>query len=613
MSMMWIKEQSKWFVIGAALLIGAGLIMMDLPGANGRSVSNQSVGEVDGEEIPTMAFQQDLQNYIRSEEANTGKPPEGARLAQIRRDLFKYRVQSVLMGRMAKAYGLHASQEEMLDYVMRNPREVGYSIAQYEGPDAVPGFLRDSALNMQVYQGWLSQDSVYDRPGLRMIEQQLSASVIPQLQLQQVFRSQVHRTDLEEAFAFDTRENRARLQYYRVPAEAFPVDAGKITEDELKAHFESLPDSFYARTEAARLSYVVLPLVPSSADTALMRDFAQELHARAVAGESFADLARSYSSDASSAENGGELAPTARSEWVPEFADAAFSLAPGALSQPVLTPYGYHLILARAPVNEGGVQKAAVSHILLKITPGTQTIDSLTAIAEKVKAEAEESGLESAAKARGLQVSKTAVFEKGTFLPLGNTYVQGLTSFAFGGAERKSKVSEALQNEDAIFVFARDAMYPKGRDFDRAREAVLQSLVRGRQVAAAKKEAERVRPQVIAANPPPAQAGLAILDSTPPLNGEEFVPGFGFGGTALFKSLQANPGSWSPVAATAEGAVITRVIEKLPADPAMKNVKVMTARAENDSYIISNLYQQWMTDLPKSVKVENTLDQVYRE
>ncbi|MCD6024186.1 MAG: PpiC-type peptidyl-prolyl cis-trans isomerase [Fibrobacteria bacterium] len=609
MSMMWIKEQSKWFVIGAALLIGAGLIMMDLPGANGRSVSNQSVGEVDGEEIPTMSFQQDLQNYIRGEEAQTGKPPEGAKLAQARRDLFQYRVQTLLMGRMAKAYGLHASQEEMLDYVMKNPREIAYAIAQYEGPDAVPYFLRDSALNIQVYHSWLSQDSVYDRPGLRVIEQQLSAAVIPQMQLQQVFRSQVHRTDLEEAFAFEVRENRARLQYYRVPAEAFPVDVAKITEDELKKHFESLPDSFYARTEAARLSYVVLPLVPSGADTALMRDFARELHERAVAGESFADLARSYSSDAASAENGGELSPATRAEWVPEFADVAFSLAPGAVSEPVLTPYGYHLI--QGVSREG--DKVSVRHILLKITPGTQTIDSLTAIAEKVKAEAEESGLEAAAKARGLQVSKTAVFEKGTVLPLGTTYVQGLTSFAFGGAERKAKVSEALQNDDAIFVFARDAMYPKGRDFDRAREDVLRSLVHGRQVAAARKEAERVRPQVIAANPLPAQAGMAVLDSTGPVSGEEFVPGFGFGGVALFRSLQTEPGSWSPVVATPEGAVFSRVVEKLPADPAMKDMKIMTARAESDNFVISNLYQQWMTDLPKSVKVENMLDQVYRE
>jgi hypothetical protein len=462
---------------------------------------------------------------------------------------------------------------------------------------------------MQTYQGWLSQDSVYDRPGLRVIEQQLSATVVPQLQLQQVFHSQVHRTDLEEAFAFETRENRARLQYYRVPADAFPVDAGKITEEELKEHFESLPDSFYARTEAARLSYVALPLVPSSGDTALMRDFAQELHDRAVAGESFADLARSYSSDASSAEHGGELAPAARAEWVPEFADAAFSLAPGQVSQPVLTPYGYHIIQARAAAGE----KATVSHILLKITPGTQTVDSLTGIAEKLKEEAEESDLESAAKARGLQVSRTGVFEKGTALPLGTTYVQGLISFAFGPAERKAKVSDALQNEEAIFVFGREAMYPKGRDFDRAREAVRASLVRGRQVAAALKEAERVRPQILAANPLPAQVGLAILDTTGPLNGDEYVPGFGFGGTSLFKSLRANPGSWSPAVATPEGAVLTRVTAKVPADPALKEMKIMTARSENDGYLISSLYQQWMTDLPKSVKVENALDQVYRE
>jgi hypothetical protein len=611
MSMMWIKEQSKWFVVGAAVLIGAGLIMMDLPGANGRSVSGQYVGKVDGEEIPTMAFQQDLQNYVRSEEANTGKPPEGAKLAEIRQNLFQFRVQNILMNRMTEAYALHASQQEMMDYVLKNPREVAYSIMQYEGPDAVPGFMRDSVLNMPMYSSWLSQDTVYDRPGLRVIEQQLRTTVIPQLQLQQVFRSQVHRTDLEEAFATEVRESRARLQYYHVAADAFPVDGSKLSEDDLKAHFEALSDSFYAPADAARLSFVALPLTPSAADSALMRDFAQELHDRAIGGESFEDLARSYSSDAVSAEQGGKLAPAARTDWVPEFANAAFSLAAGAISAPVLTPYGYHLIKAGPKVSEGGVEKASVSHILLKITAGTQTVDSVTTLAAKVKDEAENSGIEAAGKNFGLPVQKTAVFTQGTLNPLG-VYLQGLTSFAFGKSERRAKVSEALQNEAAIFVFYRDAMYPKGRDFDRSREAIRISLVRSRQIASALKEADKARTQIVSAASLPAQVGQATLDTTGFVSGEEYVRGFGFDGTSLLKALQGTPGSWSPAVATPEGAVVARVVAKQPVDNAIKASKVSAARVEGDNFQVSNLYQQWVGELPKSVKVENDLDQVYR-
>jgi peptidyl-prolyl cis-trans isomerase D len=610
MSMMWIKEQSKWFVIAAALLIGAGLIMMDLPGANGRSVSGQSVGEVDGEDISTASYQQDLQNYIRSEEARTGRPPEGGQLAEARVMLFQYRVQNMIAQKMVKSYGLHASREEMMDYIMKNPRDVAYSIAQYEGPDAVPPFLRDSTFDLNIYHSWLSQDSVYDRPGVRMMEQQLRTTLVPQLQLQQVFRSQVHRTDLEESFLADVRDSRARLQFYRVPAAAFPE--AKVTDADLKAHFESLPDSFYAPVEAARLSYVALPLVPSAADSTLMRDFAQELRDRAAGGESFEDLARSYSSDAPSAENGGVLAPAARADWVPEFSGPAFALAPGEISQPVLTPYGYHIIQGREKVTQDGVEKAGVNHILLKITAGTQTVDSLTTLAEKVKAEAEEKGLEAAAKSHGLEVGKTPVFSKGTIAPLGSVYVQGAASFAFSPAERKAKVSEVLQNENALFVFARDAAYPQGRDFERSRDAIEQSLLAARRLDAARKEAERVRPQILNANPLPAQIGQAQLDTTSLITSETFVPGFGFGGTALLKAMRQKPGVWGPVVRTSEGAVIARVVEAQPADAAAKDMKVMAARAEGDTYIISNLYQQWMTDLPKSVEVKNDLDQVYR-
>ncbi len=78
------------------------------------------------------------------------------------------------------------------------------------------------------------------------------------------------------------------------------------------------------------------------------RDSAQALAAslrdRVVAGESFAELAEEYSKDPASAANGGDLGFFTRTDMVPPFADAAFALAPGEVSEPVETIYGLHLI-----------------------------------------------------------------------------------------------------------------------------------------------------------------------------------------------------------------------------------------------------------------------------
>lgn len=612
MSMMWVKKQSKWAIIVAAALIGGSLLLMDLPAARGMS-GRQSVGEVDGVEIPIGNFQQQLQGYMRSEESRTGHAPEGARSAEMRAELFENNVQAILLGKLVKDYALFASADEMRDWLLRNPSEVAYAIAQYEGVESVPPFLADSArFSPQIYQAWLSQDTVYDRTGLRVLEERMKSNLVPQMQIQQIFLSQMHRTDLEEAFRLETREDKAALRYYHVDADSFPGPARAPSEAELKAHFEARPDSFWFPEEGARLSYVRLPLVPSSADSALIRDFAGELHDRAQGGESFEELAKSYSGDPASAANGGKLPPAAASEWDPAFAAAAFALAPGQISAPVLGPKGWHIIKMHAKTLEDGVEKAEVSHILITLSVGTETTDSVLAEAGVLKENAEKNGLAAAANEAGLRISKTPVFGKSQLAPLGR-YVQGVTSFAFARTERKAKVSEPLQNEDAVYVLERDATFPAGRDFDRARELVALDYLRTLSLQAARAEAERVRPEILSAANPPERVGKAVLAAAGPIASDGFAPGFGFDGPALFQALRQKAGEWGPVIPTPQGAVIAQVTGSLPLSAAEKARRVEAARAENDAYAVSNLYQHWAANLSKSAHVKNNLDELYRE
>jgi peptidyl-prolyl cis-trans isomerase D len=65
---------------------------------------------------------------------------------------------------------------------------------------------------------------------------------------------------------------------------------------------------------------------------------------RLAAGEDFAELAREFSEDPASAEQGGDLGFFKHGEMVKPFEDAAFSLQPGEMSGIVRTDFGYHLI-----------------------------------------------------------------------------------------------------------------------------------------------------------------------------------------------------------------------------------------------------------------------------
>jgi parvulin-like peptidyl-prolyl isomerase len=71
---------------------------------------------------------------------------------------------------------------------------------------------------------------------------------------------------------------------------------------------------------------------------------AQEIRQKLVQGADFAELARTESNDVGSSSKGGDLGFLKHGQTVPSFEDAAFALPDGELSQPVKTPYGYHLI-----------------------------------------------------------------------------------------------------------------------------------------------------------------------------------------------------------------------------------------------------------------------------
>jgi parvulin-like peptidyl-prolyl isomerase len=73
---------------------------------------------------------------------------------------------------------------------------------------------------------------------------------------------------------------------------------------------------------------------------------AEELRARLLAGEDFAQLAGQHSIAPEAAE-GGWLPPFARGE-LPDAFDRAFELAPGSISEVIESPYGFHILRVEA-------------------------------------------------------------------------------------------------------------------------------------------------------------------------------------------------------------------------------------------------------------------------
>lgn len=71
---------------------------------------------------------------------------------------------------------------------------------------------------------------------------------------------------------------------------------------------------------------------------------AQKIRLELMQGANFSELASRESDDKSVLKNGGELGVFSRDKIVKPFADVAFSMRKGEISEPVKTRYGYHII-----------------------------------------------------------------------------------------------------------------------------------------------------------------------------------------------------------------------------------------------------------------------------
>jgi peptidyl-prolyl cis-trans isomerase SurA len=152
------------------------------------------------------------------------------------------------------------------------------------------------------------------------------------------------------------------------------------TEKEMKQFFEQQKGSLGTRPATISFRQIVITPTPSATAKARTRAQADSIVLELRRGADFATAARRFSQDPGSKEQGGSLNWFRRGVMVPEFERVAFALKPGVVSDPVESPFGYHIIQVER------VQPAEVQarHILLVPEIDSAHVDSARSIANKV-------------------------------------------------------------------------------------------------------------------------------------------------------------------------------------------------------------------------------------
>jgi peptidyl-prolyl cis-trans isomerase SurA len=159
--------------------------------------------------------------------------------------------------------------------------------------------------------------------------------------------------------------------YKRQLAQPYLTEKG-LTDQLTKEAYERMKEEINASHILINLNSDAEPKDTLKAYTKIM-----EIRQKALAGESFENLAQQNSQDPSAKSNKGNLGYFTAMQMVYPFENAAYNTKKGEISMPVRTRFGYHILKVNDRRKSQGQVK--VAHIMVRATTGLPEKDSLAA------------------------------------------------------------------------------------------------------------------------------------------------------------------------------------------------------------------------------------------
>ena len=420
-----IREKTQGII--ATFIIALIAIPFALWGINSyfEGGSNTAVAQVNGTPIRLPAYQAALEQL-------RGLNPAQRDNRAMRELVLEGLISQMLLMEDAHDRGYRLSDARLAQMIREAPyfqRDGRFDSALYqtllqrEGMNA-PEFenrLRRENLTGQVQRGladtaFVTPSDVAAVARLLQQERRISYAVIEP----RAFQARVRMTpeDIETYYsehrdAFQTPEQ-VRVEYVRLAA-ADAVKRYQPSDEELRQAYAA--DAGRYVTPAKRRASHILVSVPAGAsaeDDAKAKARIADVERQLRAGGDFAKLARTSSDDPESATKGGDLGPVTPGLLPAELEQTLNSLKAGAVSTPVRTPFGYHLIKLTSYTPEQRVSFEQARKELVEVVRRRQGEERFFEQVERLRTLAYEhpESLEPAAKALGIAVEQSDWFTR---------------------------------------------------------------------------------------------------------------------------------------------------------------------------------------------------------
>jgi peptidyl-prolyl cis-trans isomerase D len=475
---------TKKIILGGMLLvICAAMVITLVPGGIGDSIGLGGPGQgvvakVAGEPVTTLEVQREARQMLRQQF------PRGGEQTEMLLPYFAERAAQNLISRKAlvteaERLGLRVTDEELRDELVHGRYSATFFPGgKFVGQQQYENILQNADLSVPTFEQGLKDQILLDK--LRNLV--TGSALVTDDDVRREFEKQntkvkfdyavLRKDDLlkqinpseAELKAFyeankasynNSIPEKRKVQY--VVLDTAKIEAGvSVSREDLQTYYDQHRDDYRA-PEQVNVSHILIKTPLPGADGKVdpkgveeARKKAEDVLKQLKAGGNFAELAKKYSEDPGSGKNGGSLGWIGKGRTVPEFEQAAFSLAKGATSGLVQSSYGFHIIRLD---DKQAAHVKTLDEVKDQIEGALRQQKAAQTAANQVNsllAQARSEGLDKAAAAKGLNVINTDFVSRTDALPgIGNA--PQFMSAMFGQAEKAPPDQVQVAQGYAVF------------------------------------------------------------------------------------------------------------------------------------------------------------------
>jgi peptidyl-prolyl cis-trans isomerase D len=592
-----MRGLAKYVWVLVALFFVGGFLLYETSGLMGRTpvTTTTAVAVVNGHEILYRDYMARVQSQIQGEQQRDQRSLTQDDQRRIENSVFDQMVNDVLLSDEYTRRGIVVTDDEVREFARYAPPPWITSAAELQ---------TDGRFDPQKYQRLLASPQAR-QGGLLLQLENYYRTEIPREKLYDQVSNGVYVADPELWRAWKDQHDSAQVSFVAFTPTVDTTAGKSIPDSDLQTYFDAHKSDFEGPARAS-LSVIMLPRTVTAADTAAAKAHAEQLRTDIEKGEKFEDVAKRESADSASGANGGDLGKGGKGRFVAEFEKAAYALPVGEISQPVLTPFGYHLI--RVDSKKGDTLD--VRHILVRISASdsaTSRIDKEADAISRLAAQSEDgSKLDSAAKLYKLPVLHIQAFENEPAV-VDTHMIPSASAWAFGGSARRGETSELFDDENGYYLARLDSVKGGGEPkFDDVKQEVRLRVAQQQALDKLVPEAQKLASAAAGSTLEAAASSAGKkVEQTALFARGSLVPGLGQFSEPIGAAFALPLGAVSAPVKSTQGVFVLRVDKRTVADSATWVAQKQAQRAVRLNQLRQQRVQMFMQDLRKAAKVDD--------